>query len=102
MNSNDENDRIIDEVLNRFDFVRIYNVMHFLDWKYHINGEHINPSINQIIDKARKMLKHVFLKDEDNWAMSGGFLARKEEGYLFLDFSIEDSEYNFGFPIDKE
>ena len=88
-------DLIIDDLLGKFNFDRVQKIMEFLNWEYFIDGEHVSPSTYQIIKTARKLLERVLKTDGDNWVHSGGFLARKECGTLFLDFTAEFADTNF-------
>lgn len=87
----------IDEILDFFDFERVYLAMKALDWKWPAIGR--VPLVGHLRAKARELLNRVAYEYGDSCSVgTGGFIAEMnrypgdEKTYLRLYFSV--SEYS--------
>ena len=87
----------IEEILENFDFEKVYRVMKMLNWGWGTKGV---PTLTQVILHARKRLADL-IEQNETYSDSGGFLVEKHKcGTLSLRFVVEDWE---AFPPeDKE
>lgn len=93
-------EKLIDGILENFDFDKVKKVMDFLDWTWATLPEPNSvPTHYQLINSARKKLEEVYDKSmekkDDSYYYSGGLKAfaeyNKEIGkvdYLQLDFIL--------------
>ena len=106
MQYNKTKEELINEVLDNFDFVRVHEVMKFLDWKWYDFQENTCevPSIAKLIRTAEKYLSQAYdglAKSEWNSneyvTISGGFEAwakrypaglDKPDVLLILNFNL--------------
>ena len=82
----------IDEIMDHFNFTRVADVMHHLNWTwYSIDGI---PSESEIRTEARKRLRE--LQGTSNTLTSSGGLAAgtDSDGYLYLRFELDSWETN--------
>lgn len=89
--------KMIDEVLDTFDFESVHRVMTFLDKKWVLpNGEMKVPSTYQIVKQAENMLREVTKHyGEDDYATSTcGLIAGVGGSTIYLRFILEDA-YSF-------
>lgn len=83
------NQELIDEIMDEFDFDRVYKTMVALNWTWHsTNGV---PNISDLRKSARGLLKSAVEYDQV-MVSSGGFVAYKEDGILGLRFELTDYE----------
>ncbi len=94
---------MIDEILDEFDFEKVYRVMVALDcqericccnknWKWYREGEKINPSIADLRRTARSLLKQVVESKGLHSVGTGGFTAYMQQGLLGLRFEVSSYE----------
>lgn len=76
----------INEIMDWFNFSKVYNTMVVLDWKW--AGE--TPCEAEIRGQARKLLQHLVRDTSCASIGSGGFEAYREQGQLGLRFLICD------------
>lgn len=90
-------EKLIEGILENFDFDRVRKVMELLDWKY-LESDEI-PTTYKLIRVARKKLEDAYdgaLKEEvDYYCSSGGFKAFAEYNgqtvdFLQLEFILSD------------
>ena len=79
-----EEQNMINSMLNLFDFERIHNVMHFLEWSWTDIGV---PTIEQLRRQAYDMMEEVVL-NEHAYLSTGGFIVRNVDGMLDLSFNL--------------
>ncbi|NJO61248.1 MAG: hypothetical protein HC836_24245 [Richelia sp. RM2_1_2] len=88
--------KIISEILNDFDFERVYTCMLVLNWEWAVSlgedqfCEMAVPSKGEIIDTARDLLNSAYNQKIE--CSTGGFTARYEEyedGEYFLTLTFE-------------
>ena len=85
----------INEILNNFDFKKVNQAMKLLNWKwFYKESEDKIPTITQLKKEAKNLLKQVIDCSEYSVCSTGGFVARKEFGYLLLEFVLEDWDTN--------
>ena len=77
----------VDEVLNYFDFQKVYQVMELLDSIWIDKW----PTMRQLIKKAEELLYDVLNNDELISTGSGGFVAGIDNEELYLYFIVEKS-----------
>lgn len=83
------NQELIDEILDEFDFERVHKVMVALNWQWHnIDGV---PTIGDLRRNARDLLKTVVHGNHIRVG-SGGFYAYKENGTVGLRFEVTNYE----------
>ena len=78
----------IEEILENFDFDRVYKVMQHLDWKW--DGDEV-PNHYQLIRQARKLLEEAVKYGYNNHheVSMGGFKATFDNGDLTLEFIVD-------------
>lgn len=82
----------INEIMDNFDFRRVYKVMKFLDWAWHLDGKMEVPTESDIRRHARELLERLY--QENLYCVEcGGFRATKSNGDLSLSFILEDWTY---------
>ena len=106
MQYNKTKEELINEVLDNFDFVRVHEVMKFLDWKWYDFQENTYkvPSIPKLIHTAEKYLSQAYdglakskWNSNEYVTVSGGFEAwakrypaglDKPDVLLILNFNL--------------
>lgn len=89
------NEKIIDLVIEKFDFYKVHKAMDATNWKWAGKiGEEV-PSIRNIIDTAKDLLEKVMEHYEEtgettSWA-TGGFTAYISDEEIGLSFCFEES-----------
>ena len=85
----------IQQVLRRFDFATVHNVMTFLDWGWGHPAK--VPSIGQLYQEAERQLQRA-AASETGYCASGGLAASCRNGCASLTFELagwdEDTEDN--------
>lgn len=78
-----------ENIVDNFDFSKVYEVMKVLDWTWDRGGLQYIPALDAIMDSAHKMCKMAYDNGSCN---SGGFQCyySKEDDVLELSFSIEN------------
>ena len=96
----EEKDKLVEEVLNEFDFAKVDRVMRMLNWEWAIFGKHrAIPGIYGLMTEAKDMLYKV-LNDrdgEDCWMLCGGFRASWDGENLGLEFILTSYETNTNY-----
>ena len=84
----DSNQEMIDEVITRFDFLRVQTAMRALGWSYF--GEPEAPSVEMLQAKARDLLEAATEEKEEGFELqSGGFRASwYPDGSILLTFVV--------------
>ena len=85
--TDEEKAKKVDEVLDDFDFQKVYQVMELLDWKWIDKW----PTMRQLIKKAEELLYDVLNNDDLISTSSGGFMAGIDNEELYLYFIVEKS-----------
>lgn len=79
----------IDNIMDNFDFEKVYNAMVALDWEWRNEGV---PDVSDLRKEARNLLKTA-LKDKTNVG-TGGFQVQyfsdKDGQYVHLSFVIDE------------
>jgi len=90
-----EREKIAD-ILRDFDFKKVHDVMHFLDWKWMSTKNRV-PSVDEIRSEAHRLL--VDAANEKTCIATGGLRAVYEKGdendpepFIGLEFIVEDCE----------
>lgn len=84
----------IENILDHFDFERIYKAMKALDWTW-ASTDGV-PEVPDLRKKARELLKEVSKRKEDRITIgTGGFEVDKGDGILRLKFVIAEWEEEF-------
>lgn len=65
---------LIKEIMGSFDFEKVHEVMKFLNWKWASLSNEGIPTVDQLRDEARKLLKEAW--DKKSTISTGGFTAR--------------------------
>ena len=96
----EEKEKIVNKVLNDFDFGMVEQTMKMFDWGWAGCGDEITPpSTNVLRDEAERMLYEVLNGDAAfNAILCGGLAAWWNGEILQLDFILTTSEYRY----DKE
>jgi hypothetical protein len=85
--------KLVEEVMDNFDFVKVRQVMHELDWQWWDVGL---PSVEQIRQKARQMLNRCVRLEGAGLESTGGFcvdydnIQSQQDYILRLSFEIEE------------
>ena len=95
----------IENILDRFEFEKVYAVMRFLGWKWVQNDGMDYPSVKQMRARAKYLLNKAYDEsmnnDEDETISTGGFEASyirkgfgaaQSEGIFILRFVIETKD----------
>lgn len=84
-------DRIIQDIMENFDFGKVHKVMEFLDWTWWFNGV---PSVDDLKDQAHSLLDEAWEKQQ--CVATGGFRVAYERPnhdgespYLCLSFELD-------------
>lgn len=80
---------LVKNILENFNFKRVYDVMKLLDWGWHIPEKDCLyiPTVEALKRAAYQHLKEAF--DQKRTISTGGFTYGFDDGHLFLDFTIE-------------
>lgn len=83
------------EIMDNFDFEKVFKVMVVLSWRWSIKGVLRAPTVEEIKDTASSIIDSL-LNSDYREIQSGGFTARYEESeddkYIKLEFVIEHYE----------
>lgn len=98
----EEQQKLMDAALDRFDAEKCADLMHFMDWRW-FDTEGDYPEPYEIRDKARKLCKWCFETGHGQASVAtGGLEVELESGYLTISFvalrSEFDSEWLDGSP----
>ena len=84
----------IQQIINNFDFQKVYNVMCHLDWTWFDSEK--TPTIERLKNNAFSLLKDISDYNgeyEDYYSLSSGsFKAARYEEHLELTFTVEEKE----------
>ena len=80
-------------VLSEFDFGRVHQVMHMLDWKWHDEDE--PPTMGAIYQVAERLLRDA-AKSDTLFCSSAGFRADCRHGCVSLEFIVADWDEDIG------
>lgn len=69
---NIDEQKMVDEVMDWFDWERVHKVMEFLDWKWGLAGE--VPSIQELRSKAREHMYIVIDANKPQYMITSGGL----------------------------
>lgn len=84
---------LVSEVMDGFNFEKVYRTMKFLDWKWYEDGEMTVPSIWRITETARRLLTTAaaHIGEEFYITGTGGFSASVEyKTELVLRFHVAE------------
>ena len=85
-----EKQRMINNVLDSFDFVKVQKAMKAVNWTWATcNGV---PSIRALMAKAEDLLWQVLNNDEMQNISTGGLTAELYDDVLSLTFTFEETE----------
>lgn len=100
-----ETTKNIMEVINEFDFDKVYNVMNYLNWQWHRRTPHI-PNIDELKDEALRHLTSAYNgfwcsedKKEKHFiyiSSSGGF-----EASYWYDFESKEDNFTLKFILES-
>lgn len=79
----------INNILDRFDFDRVQQTMKAIGWRWSGPQGTFSPSYDQLKNDAREILFNV-VNSPARSISKGGFMARKEDGHLYLAFIVSD------------
>ena len=94
-------DKMVEEVMEDFDFEKVHDVMKQLDWRWGTpDGILEVPSIYQLMKTSERLLRDVadkyFETEGSHFISTGGFEAAlyvdADSKYLKLSFVLEESE----------
>ena len=95
MNYNrDKVEKILDSIMDNFDFKKVHEVMEFLNWKWaKIDGDGI-PTVDDLRDEAARLLWDLVNSNNEVIA-TGGFYVQKDfsdydDPWISLKFVLED------------
>ena len=89
----EEKNKLVEEVLNEFDFAKVDRVMRMLDWEWSIFGKHrAIPGIYGLMTEARDLLYQVLGRENEGWICCGGFRASWDGESLELEFILTSYE----------
>lgn len=92
--TDEEKAKLVDNILNDFDFKKVLKVMRFLDWKW--RGK--TPTLSQLRREAERCLYTTLNTENCMWCGTGGFMAYIDEECLGLNFRVEECLY----PINED
>ena len=107
MDNNNLERKLVEHVLNGFDFGRVHDVMVHLNWCWvTVNKGEEPPSMYQLVKKAEEMLligvKHVY-EEEPYYVDCCGFKVTAYGGKLSLEFVLDEFYvYSDEISNDKE
>ena len=84
---------MVNEVMEGFNFEKVYRVMVLTEHKWAINGKEKVPSLYRVIKNAEELLRTCasHYGDKDNFSTSsGGFTAELDCGILCLRYALEE------------
>lgn len=81
----EEQQEVIDEIMDNFDFERVHKTMVALKWGWWNIGV---PELSDIKKSARRLLKTSI--EENTCVGTGGFLVEKEGDYISLKFVVAE------------
>jgi len=82
---------IVETLLAHFDFYKVHQVMHILDWAWGNAHENQSPTLTQLQDEARRLLESVIASPRLYSKSCGGFcVARGGDGHITLSFVLEE------------
>ena len=84
---------MVNEVMNDFNFEKVYRIMVLTRHKWLIDGTMKVPSLYRIMKNAEELLRTCASNygDKDNFSISsGGFTAGLDDGTLFLRYVLEE------------
>lgn len=94
MNEEQLIDKMVERVMDEFDFYRVQQVMLQLNWKWHLgNGVTEIPSLYRLMKEAKELLCIVakYYGKQDFYSCgSGGFSASIDGKHLTLQFILTD------------
>jgi len=89
-------EKLLDEIMENFDFKKVHNVMEFLDWKWASSTTaDAVPSIDEIKDEAARLLWDVVNDPENEVIATGGLRVTKDfsdyrHPFISLEFVLEE------------
>ncbi len=85
----EQEQKLIDDIMDWFDFEKVGKVMRFLKWKW-VTAEEGVPIVPEIRQSARRMLKEAIQKQTT--IGFGGLKATYVDGYLKLEFILSEMD----------
>lgn len=82
-----EKQKLIDEVIDNFDFVVVHDVMITLNWNWYRNGKKSVPSIKELKEEAKFLLEQSIINHISHTC--GGLYSSYHDGELGLKFVLE-------------
>jgi len=77
------------EILQQFDFVKVYKVMDYLNWTWESHGDYA-PTVGEIYQLAESLIFELLNSEEATSIATGGFRVYKEdEGLIALTFELD-------------
>ena len=86
----------VNDIMKNFDFVKVQKVMEHMKWGWAVGGSFDSgllkvPTIEELKSEAYRLLKDCYLEPTSRWMIStGGLRVNKDDGYLQLEFVLED------------
>lgn len=81
----------IDEIMDWFNFEKVHETMVAVDWRWYRNHNLATPTVQELRQEARKLLKAVSDRKMVAFAACGGLQAtRSSEGTLKLQFVVTE------------
>ncbi len=98
-----EYQKLIDNIMENFNFDKVYHVMKVLDWEWiHSDGNFRVPSVEELKKRAAELLEQVIncymtgvIKSKDYTPAGvscGGFVCHFDGDFLKLEFVIDEWE----------
>jgi hypothetical protein len=85
----EQEQKLIDDIMDWFDFEKVGKVMKFLKWSW-MTAEEGVPIVPEIRRSARRMLKEAI--ENKTTISSGGLKATYVDGYLKLEFILSEMD----------
>ena len=102
----EEKNKLVNEVIEDFDFDKVHRVMVSLDWRWTIeNGERTVPSSYRMMKTANRLLRdcaQYYGNKEFHTCGAGGFMASLDNGTLALQFILTESTSDYRDYINVE
>ena len=90
-----ELDKCFENALRNFDFLKVKNVMNYLNWTWVDNSR--VPSIVEMVEKCTELYQTLLRERSNGYKVfsigTGGFIVSYRKGVLDIDFVLENSHW---------